>query len=218
MNYKTKMQLVTEEVRAKIVDGRLPSGARLVLRQLAAEYDCSEIPVREALTVLASEGLVTIIPHGGARVSTMDVHEVVSLTEIRMLLEPYATCEAAKHLPDSELSKLKRILHDMEAAVAKDDAIKYGNLNRLFHDLILEHCPNRELAELIGNTRDRAERGKAVYRILPSHMDQSLEQHRNMLNLIRARDFTALGRVVDEHGRRVLEAVRQIARASDGLS
>lgn len=216
MHYKTKSQLVADEVKARIVDGRLPSGERLVLRQLAAEYECSEIPVREALTALASAGLVQLVPHGGARVSAMNLQEVVWLTEIRMLLEPHATCEAAKCLPDSKVAKLRRVLEDMKAANAKGDAIKYGKLNRLFHDLILGHCPNRELAELIINTRDRAERGRMVYKTLPSHMEQSLAQHRDILDLIIARDFAKLEKAVEDHGRRVLDAIRQVADSAAG--
>jgi DNA-binding GntR family transcriptional regulator len=216
LNHRTKPQIVSDELRSRIIDGRLAPGQRIVLRQIASELGCSEIPIREALTSLASQGLIRLVPHGGTYVSDVDGQALLELSELRLLLEPAATCQAAAVMPVSALPKLFEMVEYMGNLAKQNDAAAYGLQNREFHETILAHCPNRRLAILITQTRDQAERGRAVYR-LPAHMDQSSEQHRQIVELIASRDIDKLHLVCVEHCRHVLVGMQSLLASASLL-
>jgi DNA-binding GntR family transcriptional regulator len=209
-SHKTKAQVILNELRSLIVDGQLLPGQRLVQRKLAEKFGCSEIPVREALNSLASLGFVNITPHEGARVSPFDRTQIIETTEIRLVLERVATEQAAPLIPPAGLDELKTILAKMKQSVANGDVKNYGTLNRAFHNKILSYCPNQTMLTLILSMKEKAERGQAVYRILPVHTDKSLTFHKRIVRLIVARRFDALGTAMEEHNRHVLKAMERL--------
>jgi DNA-binding GntR family transcriptional regulator len=211
--FRTKAQMVFEALRQRIASGLLEPGTRLLLRSVAEEFECSEIPVREAFRSLAAVGMVDLVPHGGAHVSVLRTEDLVELTEIRALLEPEATVTALPHLGAAALAQLERLAKEMEAAAARLDGVAFGRLNRLFHGLIVDHCPNRKLAALINDVWERAERGRAVFRDDAFHLEESVRQHRALLAAIRARAMDDLRRRAEDHSRFGLEAVRRLAES-----
>ena len=186
-------------------------GERLLLRTIAQQFSCSEIPVREAFRSLAARGFVELVPHGGAHVSAPNVNEIADLTETRALLEPDATFLAAQLLQDGDLRELDSILVAMVAAANADARAEYGALNRRFHDVILARCPNRKLVEIINDLWDRAERGRLVYLKGQEFIEESLAQHTEIVRLIRARDFAALRGLSVRHSQFRLAAIRELA-------
>lgn len=212
-DYRTKTQIIVEVVRTRIMSGELVPGERLVIRALANDFHCSDIPVREALRTLASEGLVTIVPHGGACVSKLDGNALIELTEARTLLEPEATIAAARVLPADTLDDLRRLLERLRAAADGGLNADYGRLNRAFHGAILAHCPNRTLAQLIEDLWDRAERGRAVHRIFEGHVGASMAHHEEIVRCIAAGDEDALRAVCLTHSAHGLAAVRRFVKA-----
>jgi DNA-binding GntR family transcriptional regulator len=209
--FRTKAQIVFDDLQQRIASGELVPGERLLLKSIAQEFGCSEIPVREAFRSLAAAGFVELVPHGGAHVSAPNVQDIVELTEIRALLEPEATCLAAERLGEAALVELEAVLAQMSALGRAKDAPKYGALNRRFHDIILSGCPNRKLAALINDLWDRAERGRLVYLKGSKFLAESLAQHTEMIRLIRKRDFVALRALSVRHSQFGLQAVRDLA-------
>jgi DNA-binding GntR family transcriptional regulator len=209
--FRTKAQMVFEALRQRIASGVLTPGTRLLLRTIAEEFDCSEIPVREAFRSLAAVGMVDLVPHGGAHVSVLRAEELIELTEIRALLEPEATVSALTYLDAAALEQLERLDEEMAAAAARLDGVAFGRLNRRFHGLIVEYCPNRKLAGLINDVWERAERGRAVFRNDTFHLEESVRQHRGLLEAMRGRATEDLRRRAEEHSRFGLEAVRRLA-------
>lgn len=209
-DYRTKTQIIVDTVRAQITSGEWAPGERLVIRTLAQGFDCSDIPVREALRTLASEGLVVIVPHGGARVSELDGRELVELTEARALIEPAATVAAAQAMPEGAVAVLRAMLDTMRRAKDELDDADYGRLNREFHHEILRHCPNRTLVGLIEDLWDRAERGRAVFRFFEGHKGTSLAQHEEIVRRIELQDFDGLKRVSERHSAHALAAIRRL--------
>lgn len=211
VEFRTKAQIVFDELRRRIVAGTLASGERLLLKSVAEEFQCSEIPVREAFRSLAAIGLVDLVPHGGAHVSTLRVEDIIELTEIRALLEPEAVVAALPYIGTKLLAQLDDMQAEMEAVAARDDGVDFGRLNREFHGRIIDHSPNRKLAALINDLWARAERGRVVFRKGAGHLRISLEQHREMLAAMHAGDETELRRIATVHSQFGLAAVRELA-------
>lgn len=209
-DYRTKTQIICDSVRAQITSGEIAPGKRLVIRALAQAFDCSDIPVREALRTLESEGLLVIVPHGGARVSELDGRQLIELTEARALIEPSATVAAARAMPEGTVGMLRKLLETMRGAKDEVGDADYARLNREFHQAILQHCPNRTLVALIEDLWDRAERGRAVFRFFEGHRETSLAQHEEIVRHIEARDFEGLSRVSAAHSAHALTAIRRL--------
>lgn len=216
-SYRTKTDIVLETLRSRIISGELVPGARLILREIGEEFACSDIPVREAMRALASEGLVAIVPHGGARVTELQADELMELTETRSLLEPRATVLAGMAMPAAAVEVLLGILASMQAVAAGTSDEDYSRLNREFHRAILAHCPNRRLAVLIEDLWGKAERGRLVHRIFRGHVDASLAQHAEIVAAIQARDADRLAKIAELHSAHGFAAVRRLAE-DDRLS
>src|SRR4051794_41550548 len=112
---------VHEELRKAILAGSLPPGARLRAEPLAERLRTSRTPVREALILLAREGLVDIQPRRGAIVRSFDAADLADLYDVRALIEPHAARRAASRIGRDELTRLAAICDEAEARGAADD-------------------------------------------------------------------------------------------------
>jgi DNA-binding GntR family transcriptional regulator len=208
-DFRTKAEVIVDALRARIMSGELLPKQRLVIRGLANDFSCSDIPVREALRTLSSEGLVTNVPHGGACVSALEGNELLELTETRSLLEPEATVAASRNMTTETLQRLRDLLGHLRNAADIGSALEYGRLNREFHRTILARCPNETLATLINSLWDRAERGRAVHGVFHGHVETSMAQHEQIIHQIAEHDEAALRAVCVEHSAHGLAAVRR---------
>lgn len=129
--YEPLARTVTRHLREAIFDGRLRSGDRLGQEAIARELGTSRIPVREALRELESEGLVTIVPHSGARVARLDFAECIEIYKIRERLEPLALAESAGRLRADQLLALRQLAGTIERW--KDDPSRWLEADRRFH-------------------------------------------------------------------------------------
>ena len=97
-------------LRERILSNDIGPGTRLVMREVANQYEASDIPVREALRMLERDGLVETVPYRGARVTTLTAKEVEETYFIRSHLESIATGLAAERITDAELAQLDRLM------------------------------------------------------------------------------------------------------------
>ncbi len=145
------------EIRDAILDGQFTPGTQLNERQLAEEYGVSRTPVRDALTRLASEGLVKQIPHIGVFVRRLDVEEALELLELRRALEAAAAESASRRLSLDQADELLKLGEEVDASINEsDDSDKTRALELKFHRAIADLCANRELVRVLANI-------KAVY-------------------------------------------------------
>src|SRR6266704_1998254 len=101
---------VVERLTEKILSGELREGEQLRQDAIAAEFQTSRIPVREALSHLAAEGLITIVPNRGAVVSALSPDEIMQLFETRAVLECYMLRSAVPNFTDADFLKAESIL------------------------------------------------------------------------------------------------------------
>ncbi|MCL5110850.1 MAG: GntR family transcriptional regulator [Chloroflexi bacterium] len=148
-------QVVYEALKNAIIEQRLPSGSRLVESTIAGSFGVSTTPVREALTRLEREGLVSLLPRRGAVVTSFNAEDVIELGELREILESYATRRAVERLAPELVADLRRLLAAGERVVASGDQRAYGPIDQEFHRLLVQAAGNRRLARTFAMMNDQ---------------------------------------------------------------
>ena len=148
-------QVVSGQIRGRILDGTLKPGERLVEDRLSAELGVSRVPVREALRSLSAEGLVTLLPRRGATVVDVTPEDVAELVEVRALLEGLnARLAAQRHDPEIVALLEETLARGNEAAKA-GTAEELARLNAEFHERLAEASRNSVLSEVMRGLRER---------------------------------------------------------------
>jgi DNA-binding GntR family transcriptional regulator len=204
-----KDQLV-DYLRDDIVRGTLEPGERLRLDDIAARFDVSTMPVREALRELESEGLATIYPHRGAVVTELTVEDLRDIYDIRSTLEAMATRLAVLKLDATTLDELTHIVDQMDQEAGRNASLV--KLNHRFHSTIYAQSGRRLLCELNKGLRYRTQH------YLQACMDElgsialALGEHRAILEACRQGEAEQAAALVGKHvtgvGRTIIEFVR----------
>lgn len=140
---------VYNELRTRLVTGRMSPGHELSTRSIAAELGVSQTPVRDALSRLSAEGAVTIRSKRRVRVPAMTADRFEDLLRCRMLLEPEAAALALPNLDASHLRQLREIDAKLDAAILSGDADAYMQANHAFHFTLYRAQSRRTLLQLI---------------------------------------------------------------------
>jgi DNA-binding GntR family transcriptional regulator len=181
----TKQERVYQHVRERILDGTYVPGFRIVIDALAEEFGVSALPVREAIRRLEAEGLVVFRPNVGAQVAPAEPGVFDEEMTVLAVLEGYATAEAAPQIGPDELRALTEITDGMVEAMESLDTLRFGRLNRDFHGVILERCPNTALVELVnGVTRRLDAIRRTVFVQIPYRGAASVAEHRELIRLL----------------------------------
>ena len=179
----TKTDYVYQTLHAEITSGQLPPGLRLRLSEVAARFSISEMPVREALRRLQANGLVMIENHRGATVSAIPLVRVIEIIATRTFLEVLAVSEATPfHTPES-LAEARKVNDEMAAT---QDSLLSSELNRKFHVLLYQPCPNMFLKQEIDMLWDKVwnTQQRSVFEREPSRMRGAASEHDDILDAI----------------------------------
>lgn len=195
----TVYQRVHEHLRAEIVAGRIPPGARLKIQDLAARYGLSHMPVREALQQLQGEGLVVLAPNRGATVRRMDAQFVRDVFGIREALEGYLTRQAASRLTPADLAALQEIQRGMKRAKAAGDTAAIIRGNRAFHRTIEAAAGNGEAMRLLALHAELIGALRARFGYRPGRLGTVLREHQALIDALASGDATAAGEIHDGH-------------------
>ncbi|OAS18828.1 GntR family transcriptional regulator [Methylobacterium platani] len=188
-----------ERLRALIVEGTLPAGAALVETELSAALGISRTPVREALKLLAVEGLVELRPNRSPRVAELRPDAVAELFEAIAAIERACAELAASRIAPAELERLRRYQSEMEAHHAAGDLAPYFALNQRIHALIVACAGNRPLREAHEVLHARAEIARRRALDSRARWDESVAEHRAILAALEARDAGSAGRLLADH-------------------
>ncbi|HET8758659.1 MAG TPA: GntR family transcriptional regulator [Solirubrobacteraceae bacterium] len=208
----TLAQAAADAVREMIMLGELPVGSRIRQRELAAQLRVSRTPMREALSKLASEGLIRTDPSGQAIVCRPSVEELEELYEIRQLLEGQAAAHAAEHRRPEDVERLRRIVASLDHAPSADAWVR---LNAEFHTALYRLAQRAELVRLIDSLRIRTE----VYvRILveTGSSDEAQQDHRDIVAALDAGDADKIRSLVHKHLRHTRDRVAAVIRSQGG--
>ena len=188
---------VIAELRQAILTGRLKGGERLVEGKLADELGVSRNPVREAIRVLASEGLVDVAARRGASVAVMSDQEARETIEVRALLEGQNARLAARRHDKELIKRIEAVLKKGTAAVAARHFDQLFQLNQQFHEALAAAGQNRVLGELLQKLRNRT--AMLFAPMSPSRQSRSWNEHAEILRAIIDGDERAAATLATDH-------------------
>lgn len=187
MSAESKSERAYRLIRERIDGGVYVPGFRLVIAPIASELGVSAVPVREAIRRLEAEGLVTFERNVGAQVALIEETEYVHTMETLALVEGYATALAAEHVTPQQLARARQINETMRRTLDEFDPLRFTELNREFHSVLFEACPNPHVLDLVhrGWSRMRVLRDSS-FGFAPGRSQESVEEHDALLELIEA--------------------------------
>jgi DNA-binding GntR family transcriptional regulator len=197
MSDRSLSEVVSEQIRGRILDGTLKPGERLVEDRLSAELGVSRVPVREALRGLSAEGLVTLLPRRGATVVEVTPETVTELVEVRALLEGLnARLAAQRHDPEI-IAQLKETLVRGNEAAKAGTAEELARLNAEFHERLAEASRNAVLSDVMRGLRERTSIAFAINGRRRAREDW--EEHAGVLAAVIAGDAELASLLANRH-------------------
>jgi DNA-binding GntR family transcriptional regulator len=192
---------IADSLRTAILDGSYPPGARIRQEDVAARSGASRIPVREALRMLDSEGLVTLVANSGAWVTKLTFSECVETYLIRERLEPLLLCTSMPHLDVAAVDRLGGLADEMEAGADLDAFIR---IDREFHLSSYAGAESSEMWQIIHRMWNTTQHYRREFTRLAARAGLSLThmEHRLLVDCIRRQDPDDAERVLVTHIRR----------------
>lgn len=208
---------VAARLRTLVFDGELAPGEFIDEKALAEQWQVSRTPLREALKVLAAEGLVDLVPHRGCRVILLSEDDADALFPVMALLEGRCAFEAATKASDEDLHQLRRLHAELEHHAAAQDINGYYRANHDFHCFVQQLAANRWLDRVTGDLRRfmRLMRGRQL--ALPGRIEASINEHRVLIDAFEQHDAARAERAMHDHLMAQLVALKKLRRAQHGV-
>ncbi len=192
-------ETVRKKLEREINAGTLRPGDTIDEKSLAARFDISRTPAREAIMQLAASGLVEIRPRHGAVVVSLGAEEAIAMMETLALLEAEAAALAAHRMPQNEKDRMIAIYEDSRTSAADLDSESYIKLNKLFHNTIYEGARNEYLQTLIVQTRKRMAFYHASSLYQKARLERSWAEHGKVVEAITAGDVEEAREAMRDH-------------------
>ena len=182
-----------------VVDGTLPSGADINERELCAQFGVSRTPMREAFLVLASEGLLEMVPRRGVRVAAPDADRIRDVLELLGGIEGLAGMLACERATDADIAAIRECHAAMLARFDAGEMLPYFKLNERIHDMIVAAAQNQELTAQHAILRDRMLRWLYLPNARPERWREAIGEHEAFIMALAARDGAELARLLRLH-------------------
>jgi|SRR5215469_4186571 len=205
---------VVERLREKILSGELGEGEQLRQGAIAAEYQISRMPVREALSHLAAEGLISMVANRGAVVSALSPEEIMELFETRAVLECYLLRCAIPRMKTEDFQHAEDILRDYEESLKKDSEVQsWGRLNWTFHSALYAPANRPKMLSLVKNLNINCDRYTRLHLVVTRDQHRAGQAHRELLQVCKTGDpdlaATALWRHITDAGQYLKEFIKR---------
>jgi DNA-binding GntR family transcriptional regulator len=201
---------VLDALRSAILAGEFVAGQRLVEVDLCERFGCSRFAVRAAVTVLASEGLVDVQRHRGARVRTIPLAEAIEITEVRRLLEGLVAARAAQRVTPSQATELRQVIKEMREAVGSAELMRYSDANARLHEMIRRIGGHETATGIIERLHAQLVRHQFRLALMPGRPAVSLAQHERIVDAIVAGDAGEAEAAMLDHVTSVIESLTSL--------
>ncbi|MEE4598354.1 GntR family transcriptional regulator [Streptomyces sp. DSM 41524] len=201
-------QRIAEELRERILSGQLAPGARIKQDELAEDLQTSRLPVREALRILESRGLVTLRSNQGAWVASMDMRQCELSYQMRERLEPLLLAESAHELAEADFAELEEIQQDIEGTHSVEQFLV---LDRQLHWTMYRHHNAVELATIVARLWDTTQHYRRAFTSMTISERQWIisAEHRLLIEALRDSDVKSAAYILELHIRRTRTELRR---------
>jgi DNA-binding GntR family transcriptional regulator len=200
---------ILARLRDYIVEGNLEDGARIPERELSLRFGISRTPLREALKVLSSEGLVELLPNRGARVRTMRAADIAEVFDIIGGLEALAGRLACEAISDAEISEIEALHHEMYGFYLRRNLHDYFRCNQAIHQKIVDAARNGALKALYATFGSQIQRFRYTANLATKHdrWAEAVREHETILDALRRRAGDELSGIMFRHLRNKQQAL-----------
>ena len=195
---------VAELLRQRIFNRELAPGSWIDELKLAEEYGISRTPLREALKVLATEGLVTMKVRRGAYVTEVSERDLADVYHLLALLESDAAGVVATQATEAQLKELQTLHRELEKAATQRE--RFFEINETFHMRLLEIADNRWRDQVVADLRKVMKLNRHNSLLKAGRIEDSLAEHRDIMRALSARDGAAASAGMRKHFSNGLEA------------
>jgi DNA-binding GntR family transcriptional regulator len=201
-----------------LIEGDIPPGAKLNERELCERLGVSRTPLREAIKLLAAEGLVDLLPNRGAVAVKLSLADVDRAFEVLGELEGLSGELAVERITPAETAEIKALHYEMRACFERRDLPGYYRFNAAIHAAINAAAKNTLLTQIYRQVNARVQALRFRSNQNESKWKSALEEHEQMLQALEAREPKALRVLLVEHLRRKRDTVRELMRTADSDS
>ena len=201
---KALYEEVAELLRQRIFNRELTPGSWIDELKLAEQYGISRTPLREALKVLATEGLVTMKVRRGAYVTDVNEKDLTDVYHLLSLLESDAAAVVAEKASDEQIRLLQNLHDQLEKATGNHD--RFFEVNEQFHTQLLEIADNRWRDQVVADLRKVMKLNRHNSLLKSGRIEESLAEHRAVMRALAARDAAGAARAMQQHFSNGLEA------------
>jgi DNA-binding GntR family transcriptional regulator len=209
---------VYDRLRAEILTCALEPGQEISEQELAARFDVSKTPVREALATLRSEGFVRIFPRRGYQILPVTVRDMTELFDIRTILEAGAAELAVARISDAELDRLEQLAQVVYDRSEQPSLKRFIQANRDFHLAIAAAADNTRLLQLLERQLDELERIFYLGARLRDVNSEVVGDHTKIVRVLRSRDPAAAREAMIEHNEQTRRGLAGAIASGRGLA
>lgn len=206
---------VAVRLRTMLVEGRIAPGAKLNERELCEQLRVSRTPLREAIKLLAAEGLVDLLPNRGAAAVKLTEADILNTFEVLASLEGLSGELAAQRITDEEIAEMRATHYEMMASFTRRDLSGYYRLNAKIHTAINDAARNPVLSSTYRSINARVQSLRFRTNQNEAKWKHAVGEHEQMLEAFAKRDGAALRAVLTEHLIRKRDTVLDLMRAGE---
>ena len=190
---------VADRLRELIIAGEIAPKARVNELELSQRFGISRTPLREAIKILATEGLLELLPNRGARVASLSEAEIDEVIEVVAGLEATAADLACRRVTEKEIATIADLTDVMVRVWEREDEEAYFRLNRDIHEAIMRASRNATLEGIYANFNGRIQRARYTAHKTAEQWRKAIDEHKEMMVLLRAREPEALATLMRVH-------------------
>ena len=197
-----------KRLRQMIIDGDLVPGEKVPEKDLCDRFAVSRTPLREALKVLANDGLVTLTPNRGAMIADLTLEDLEETFPVMGALEALSGEMACANISDVEITDIKKLHKKMVAHYEARELKSYFRTNQQIHEMILAAARNQTLSSLYRGLEGRIRQARHLANMSTSRWTQAVREHEKIIAALEARDGAGLAKILKNHLANKFETVK----------
>lgn len=205
-------EIIANDLRERILSGELEEGEAIRQEALAAEYDVSRMPIREALKRLSAEGLVDWANNRGGSVTRHSISQIAEIFDLRELLEIDLFRRAIPNMTATDFARCEELMVKMETSYDGDDVGQWGELNYDYHAALYAASDRGLTSELLNRISLQSDRYIRMHLSVMKQREPAKDEHRQLLAYAKAGDIDAACALLQKHIRRTRDELLEMVK------